>query len=100
VATVLHLTSRNHLMETTIQVIVACSMESAFSPYSVHRAMQEEEHSRCKIVILISPMTHSIQDQRMIRDRILTLELEARGAPLSCSTIKMTLHSLMSYYRE
>jgi len=99
VATGLPLISRNHLMETTIQVIVACSMESASSPYSVRRPMQEE-HSRCKIVILILPMTHSIHDQRMIRDRILTLELEARGAPLSCSTIKMTLHSLMSYYRE
>ena len=98
-ATGLPLISRNHLMETTIQVIVACSMESASSPYSVRRPMQEE-HSRCKIVILILPMTHSIHDQRMIRDRILTLELEARGAPLSCSTIKMTLHSLMSYYRE
>ena len=98
-ATGLPLISRNHLMETTIQVIVACSMESASSPYSVRRPMQEE-HSRCKIVILISPMTQSIHDQRMIRGPILTLELVVREARLSCSTIKMTQPSLMNYYRE
>ena len=95
----LHLISRNHLMETTIQVIVGCSMESASSPYSVRRPMQEE-HSRCRIVILISPMTQSIHDQRMIKGPISTLELVVREAPLSCSTIKMILHSLMNYYRE
>ena len=95
----LPLISRNHLMETTIQVIVACSMESASSPYSVRRPMQEE-HSRCKIVILILLMTQSIHDQRMIRVLISTLELEVREAPLSCSTIKMTQPSLMNYYRE
>ncbi len=95
----LPLISRNHLMETTIQVIVACSMESASSPYSVRRAMQEE-HSRYKIVILISPMTQSIHDQRMIRGPTLTLELEVREARLSCLTIKMIQPTLMNYYRE
>ena len=100
-ATVLPLISRSLLMETTIQVIVGCSMESAFNPYSVLRAaMLEEDNSRCKIVILIFPMTQSIHDLRMIRAPILTLELEVREAHLSCSIIKMTQHSSMNFYRE
>ena len=74
-------------------------MESAFSPYSVHRAMQEED-CRCRIVILISPTTQSIHDQKMIRAPISTLELGVRGAALSWLTLKMTRLSSMSFYKE
>jgi hypothetical protein len=97
---VLPLIYRNLLTETTMQVIVDCSMELAFSPYLVHRVVMQEDHNRCKIVILISPMTQSIHDLRMIRAPILTLGLEVREAHLSCSTIKMTQHSSMNFYRE